>query len=706
MLCESPTMLSYSPFHVHPKSGLPLTSLKGVGPKRAEAFEVKGISTIGDLLSFYPIRYQDRRRITPAAQVKDGEVVLMAGRIVRSGQRYLPGSGRKIFRAVVEDGSKRFELVWFNYRRGHLLSACARGRLISAFGKARVRQGLIQLVHPEIRAEWDSRGPAPEGIVPIYPRVEGVSQATLRGLIRQAWEMIGEDLRDPLPAHLLKRLGIPTLKDAVKEVHFPSHEVDLEKLMQFKAPCQRRISFGLILELMAWVLKKKMDKKRVRVRPLVIHPGTLKKFEQVLPFTLTQDQRRVLQKIAEDMTSSSPMNRLVQGDVGCGKTVVALGAAYMCAVNGRQAALMAPTQVLARQHYAYFSEILGHLNVNTVLITGLDPDSQKMLVEQRVLEGEARVIIGTHALIQDRIKFQDLRLVIIDEQQRFGVRQRRALEVKGNSPHVLVMTATPIPRTLALALYADMDVSVIREVPGYKREIKTLMIHERDKRIIHRMVKHTMEDGGQVMVVCPVIEDRQGLELKNVTRMYQGLIKLYSPRFRVGLVHGALPDHEKNQVMEQFRKGKLDLLVAPGACIPTSTTVVATMMVIEHPERFGLAQLHQLRGRVGRGGRQGVCVLVVGDATGKDGLRRLEDFARCHDGFQIAEQDLRLRGLGELTGLRQSGAGEIDLKILMGNMDLVAAAKEEIQGILEQDPDLSLPEHSWLKEIFQKGFRP
>ena len=661
---------------------LPLTYLKGVGPKRAEGFSKRGIHSIGDLLLFLPLHYQDKTKFSSISPSMEGKTVLLKGKILRIGEKYLPNSKRRIFSATLVDSSGAVELVWFNYRKPYLLGICKRGSTVTAYGRVRTRRGNIEMVHPEIRPVAKGDAPVLEGIVPVYPRVEGIGQATIRALIKRAWEMIGDDIEEIVPLHILDKLALPTLKEALRELHFPSSLSDLEELNSGRAPWQRRLTFGLIFELMASVLTKKAEREKLPVSPLNITFKDFLEFQRTLPFELTSHQKRAILQIAEDMSSTRAMNRLLQGDVGCGKTVVALAAAYICALNDGQTALMAPTQVLAKQHYRYFLELGSAIGLKPVLLTGDEAGEQRERVEQMIRNGRANVIIGTHALIQERTKFHDLRLVIIDEQHRFGVRQRRALEEKGQNPHMLVMTATPIPRTLAMTLYADMDVSSIETMPSNRKGVRTIIVRETEKRFIYETVKQTMAKGEQVIVVCPVIEGQEGLELKDVTTMYKALKKIYSPPYSIGFVHGGLPEKEKDQVMEGFRRGTLDLLVA--------TTVVevgvhapgATLIIIEHPERFGLAQLHQLRGRVGRAGREGLCILVVRDGMGEAAKQRLKDFSRCQDGFQIAEQDLKHRGSGQLTGLRQAGPGEIDLRLLIQNMDLVEGAKEEIQKLL------------------------
>ncbi len=673
----------YNPLKENERFNLPLTSLKGIGPKKAEEFFKRGVHSIADLLFFFPIRYQDKRNFTPICSSKEGRAVLVKGKIVKAEEKHLPRSRRRMFRALLLDSSGSLELAWFNYRRAYLFGVCRPGSTVVAYGKVRARGGRLQMAHPEITAVEKGDSPRPEGVVPVYPFVEAVGQGTIRSLIKEAWEKVGDDIEEILPLDVLGQLELPILKDALSALHFPPSHFDLEELNSGRAPCQRRLTFGLIFELMASVLTNKAERENLPAAPLRIPRRGIEEFEVALPFELTGDQRRAILQIAKDMGSGKVMNRLVQGDVGCGKTVVALASAYICAVNGGQAALMAPTQVLSKQHYRYFLEMGAALGLKPVLITGEDTGRRRGGgPEEMVRSGKANVVIGTHALIQDRVKFHDLRLVIIDEQQRFGVRQRRALEKKGQNPHVLVMTATPIPRTLAMTIYADMDMSMIKTMPANRKKVRTIIVHEREKRVIYEMVKATMERGGQVIVVCPVIQEHEGLELKDAANMYEALIRIYSPPYRIGFVHGGLPDKEKNRVMDGFRQGGMDLLVA--------TTVVevgvhapgASLIVIEHPERFGLAQLHQLRGRVGRAGREGTCVLVVRDSIGEAAMERLRNFSKCQDGFQIAEQDLKLRGLGELTGLKQAGRGEMDLRVLMENMDLVEAAKEEIQKIL------------------------
>jgi len=425
----------------------------------------------------------------------------------------------------------------------------------------------------------------------------------------------------------------------------------------------------------------------------------LSRVEKYFSFTLTDDQAKAVEAIIKDLKSGRPMNRLLQGDVGCGKTAVAVVAAYIGIGNRCQVALMAPTQILARQHQQYFSSLPAEMGFRPVLLTGALKSQARSEAREKILNGESNLIIGTQALIQKDLSFSRLGMVIIDEQHRFGVRQRALLDRKGTDPHLLVMTATPIPRTLGMTVYADMEMSIIKEYPKGHRPAETRLMHEGRKMEVYHMVRTRMSAGQQVLVICPVIEGSEDRDLKNALAMYSGLERIFKPRFRIGLIHGQLPASVKEQTIEDFRKGRYDLLVG--------TTVVevgihapgATVVVIEDPERFGLAQLHQLRGRVGREKERGLCVLMVKKGLPEESLARLKVLAECHDGFEIAQRDLEIRGQGELLGTKQAGPGELEFSEILGEPELLTIAKKEAERILEADPELSNPENRGLRNF-------
>ncbi|RLB17709.1 MAG: ATP-dependent DNA helicase RecG [Deltaproteobacteria bacterium] len=673
----------------------PIHSLKGIGSKRAEALERKGIRTIEELLFFFPFRYEDRRKIVKLSEVSEGMEALVWGRIASAGEERLLPSGKRIFKIELDDGTGRLALVWFHYQKAHMWQLVSHGKGLCAFGKVRFFKRRAQIVHPDVQVV-DT--PRPGGLEPIYSEVKGVSSRVLRNAITQALDKCLDALVDPIPAWILERMHLPGLVKCIRALHTPSPDADADDYNALATPFHQRVRFDRFFWVMLVVLLRKYARQGPgKVRPLALPRDFLHRFTRALPFPLTDDQVHVIREIADDMQSGRPMNRLVQGDVGCGKTVVGAAAAFMAVSNGFQVALMAPTQILARQHFVFFSNLPSQLGFRPILLTGALKGNERAKVYNCIRHGDCNVIIGTQALIQEEVIFHRLGLIIIDEQHRFGVRQRSLLAQKANHPHVLVMTATPIPRTLAMVVYADLDVSVIRtRPPGYKGVI-TEVVPDREKRRIYDIVTKRMEQGEQVVVICPVIEGQEGSDLKNALDMFEGLRRLYSPRFTVALIHGELPPGEKDAVMEAFRAGRIQLLVA--------TTVVevgvhapgATVMVIEHPERFGLAQLHQLRGRVGRGEREGLCLLVKPAGIPEQAEERLRILVSCDDGFEISEQDLLLRGQGELVGIRQSGVGELDMREVINYPNLLMAAREVAEQLLQDDPHLSKPEHDLVK---------
>jgi len=420
-----------------------------------------------------------------------------------------------------------------------------------------------------------------------------------------------------------------------------------------------------------------------------------------VPFDLTQDQKNVIQEIFRDLGRDRPMNRLLQGDVGCGKTVVAAAASFAAVLSDWQVAVMAPTQVLARQHHLYFSSLSEKLGFRPVLLTSGIKKSDRLAANERIEKGEYNLIIGTHALIQENLSFEKLGLVIIDEQHRFGVRQRAMLDRKGNNPHLLVMTATPIPRTLAMTVYADLDISSIREYPQGHQTVRTHLVDKNQKRKVFNTIREKMLAGEQAIVICPLIEESEDLDLKNVLQMHEKLTALFSPRFQVGLIHGRLSADEKDRVMEHFRDGIINLLVGTTVIEVGVHAPNATVMVIEHPERFGLSQLHQLRGRVGRGKKRGLCLLMASRGLKEESLSRLKILAENHDGFLIAQKDLEIRGQGKLMGTLQTGTGEIDFMEAFREPKLLIASKKEAERVIESDPELLRPENRNLRQLVE-----
>jgi ATP-dependent DNA helicase RecG len=628
----------------------PLLTLKGIGPKKSDIFAKRGISTLLDLLMFLPVRYEDRTRIVPIGEVLEGEGVLIRGRVVSGGEAGFPGGGKRLFRVILEDESGSVDLIWFHYRKPHMDRLLGQGSLIAAYGVPRSNRGRMQIVHPDAAPWKEEERERFLGIIPVYPQVEGVSSRKLRSLIREVLVRDRSSLTDPLPPEVLRGLELPDLGDAVRGIHLPESHHSLDRLNRGDTAAHRRLTFQALFEVMLNVSLRKNFRKERRAHPLTPPSDTLENLETLLPFQLTSHQLDAVREIVRDLAGPHPMNRLLQGDVGCGKTVVAAVAAFVAAANGFQVAVMAPTQVLARQHFVSFSSLAPKMGFRPVLLTGASKKGDRIKIGKEISGGLHNVIIGTHSLIQDSILFRNLGLVLIDEQHRFGVRQRVMLDQKGSNPHILIMTATPIPRTLAMAAFADLDISTIREYPKGRLPVVTRLVDEGGKREVFDEVKVRLRRGEQGIVICPLIEGSEEGDLKNVLDMHERLKKVFEPGVRVGLIHGRLSGEEKERVMERFQEGGIQLLVG--------TTVVevgvhapgATFMIIEHPERFGLCQLHQLRGRVGRGSRQGVCFLMTSRGLPEGSVSRLNILAESHDGFEIALKDLQLRGQGSSRG--------------------------------------------------------
>jgi len=681
------------------KLTLPLTRLKGVGPKRADLLARKGLHTILDLLFFTPIRYEDRTQISPISQTAEGIPALVKGRVVYGKEeRYFP-SRKRLFKIIIKDEASSLELLWFHYRKQHLERFAVPGMELVIYGTVRINRRQRQMTHPDVTVLESRDAGDALGFYPVYSSVKGISENLLRSLIRSALDRYHGSVIDPVPRELTRKLALPGLMESIRFVHFPPKEASIEELNRFETCSHKRLIFDRFFSVMLTIAFRKRHRESASSPISMIPSELMDDIERFFPFRLTSHQFRAVEELIKGFTSGRPMNRLLMGDVGCGKTVVAAVAAYINVRNNRQAAIMVPTQVLANQHMEYFSGLSTEMGFRPVLITGGLKRIEREKVNEGIGKGRYNLILGTHSLIQEEISFADLGLVIIDEQHRFGVRQRALMDKKGENPHLLVMTATPIPRTLAITAYGDMEMSVIREYPEGRMTVETHLIEEERKRWVFETLRQRMSDGRQAFVICPVIEGSEETDLKSVLDMEEALRKILSPSFRIGLIHGNLPPEERSDIMNDFRKGLIDLLVGTtvievGVHVPN-----ATVMIIEHPERFGLAQLHQLRGRVGRGPVRGICLLMLSENLPERAMSRLKALADTHDGFDIAQKDLELRGHGELTGMRQSGMGELDLSEMLKETDLLLDAKREARALIESDPELLLPQHGHLRVI-------
>lgn len=671
-----------------------------VNPRLMGALNKKGVQRIGDVLFLLPRVYEDRRQLKRIAQLRGGERGTIIATVRAHEESY--GNGRRFFRAVLADASGSIAATYF--QTGPWLKArFPVGKRLVVSGEVRQSLRGWEMPHPEIEPADDvETSPIHfNRIVPIYPGFERHEQRSLRELAFKVSEQFASAIEEPLTEALRARVGVLPLEKALKAIHFPAAESSLPLLDSHQSDAHRRLAFD---ELFFLQLGMALKRQGVKVTPGIafdVSEGRLEAAKKLLPFTLTGAQGRVIGQLAKDMARPEPMNRLVQGDVGSGKTAVAMVAASVAVQNGFQVAVMAPTEILAEQHYKNFSKVFAAAGVDVALVTGSGTAKAKRERRERVASGQAMIAVGTHALIEDSVEFHKLGLVVVDEQHRFGVIQRHTLMAKGVRPDVLVMTATPIPRTLAMTMYGDLDVSVIDELPPGRTPIETRVFNGKQKTKAWDAVREQLAQGHQAYVVYPLVEESEKLDLADATQAAEQL-KVEFPKARVGLLHGRMKQDEKDAVMSAFRAHELDLLV--------STTVIevgvdvpnASVMVIEHAERFGLSQLHQLRGRVGRGAAKSYCFLIAGYARSEDGQARLEVMAETSDGFVIAERDLEIRGPGEFLGTRQSGMPELAVANLARDQDLLSVAQVEARAIVEADPELAKPEHLRLRKALEE----
>ena len=657
----------------------PVQFLKGVGPRRSADLEHAGLVTIEDLLYRFPIRYEDRSRFQPIASLKPGQVASLTGRILSCGLRSTRRPGFKIFEALIGDPSGALRATWLN--QPYLRDVFAAGQHVVFYGAVEMRgHGGLQLTNPqyEILDEDETETIHTGRIVPVYEKTGVVTPKMQRRLVHEALQQLPADLPDPLPEDLRARLGLPTRYAALLATHFPPADLAIDALNQFATPPQQRLIFEEAFLFQMGVLARRQSASGER-KPVVVRVDDRirESARSVLPFRLTGGQRQALKEIVEDMQRPHPMNRLLQGDVGAGKTIVALLAAIVAMENGLQVALMAPTEILAEQHFANISRLLQASRFRVALLTGSTATVARREQLSAVEAGAVHLVVGTHALVQGDVRFHQLGLVIIDEQHRFGVLQRATLRSKGLHPDVLVMTATPIPRTLALTVYGDLDVSAIRDLPEGRVPITTTAKSESRRDAVYQFVRDQLDAGRQAYVIYPLVEESAKVDLKAATEMADHLAQEVFPAYRVGLLHGRLKADAKNRVMTAFASGELQILV--------STTVVevgvdvanASVMIIEHAERFGLSQLHQLRGRVGRDRHQSYCFLLYQSPLSEDARERLTAMTDTTDGFVIAERDLRLRGPGDFFGTRQAGIPTFRMIDLVRDREVLDLAQRE-----------------------------
>ncbi len=676
---------------------MPVQFVKGVGPYLSGLLEKKGIKSVRDLFYHFPIRYLDRRQIVPIRKLSPGKERCILAEIVGGSSRHV--GRRKIYELLVRDESALAVVVWFHFNEKYVKSKYPPGKQILIFGECQFFGAKKQFVHPEIEEWEDDDTDRARTLIPIYSLTEGIHQKTIRRVIFYALEHYLSFVCDnPITVRAGDvRIG---LREAIEKIHSPPLDVDLGLLQNQSSPFHQRVIYDELFFLQLGLGLRKMGIKKEAGNPFTKKSTLTDRALKLLPFELTSAQKKVLSEIKNDVSKDEPMNRLLQGDVGCGKTLVAFLVSLAAYENGFQTAFMAPTEILAQQHYKNLKSLAEQMDVRSTLLTGSTPNGEREEVLTDLAEGKIHLVFGTHALIEEDVHFNQLGLVVIDEQHRFGVLQRAALKNKNNQrvPHVLVMTATPIPRTLSMHLYGDLDVSVIDELPQGRRPIITRVFHEKMRSVAFQLMEQELRKGRQTYVVCPLIEETEKSDLKNAISTAENLKKVFA-NYSVGLLHGRMKGSEKEEIMGRFKKNQINILVSTtvievGVDVPNST-----VMVIEHAERFGLSQLHQLRGRVGRGGDQSYCLLMADYARSEEARFRLNVMEETNDGFKIAEEDLNLRGPGDFLGTRQSGLPDLKIAHLIRDSSLLQAARRRAFEILGEDPDLQKAEHQGLLEI-------
>ncbi len=678
----------------------------GVGEARAKVLDHElGIRTVGDLLAHYPFRYIDRTRYYMIGEIRETSDLSYVQFRARITGISVAGEGRKQrFTAYAQDATGAAELVWFQGVKW-IEKKVEVGREYIVFGRPSFYRGELQMAHPELETVEQALSRKSEsGMQGIYPMTEKLANVlsvkAMYKVVCDAWKLADGHIPDPLPDSLIQQYHLISLRDALHNIHFPQSQALL-------LAAQNRLKFDELLGVQLNIQQHRTDRMSKSNGFLFPKVGDAFNtfYNEKLPFPLTGAQKRVIKEIRQDTVTGYQMNRLLQGDVGSGKTMVALMSMLLAVDNGFQATMMAPTEILARQHFANFRRMLEGMNVKCAILTGSSKAKERHEALEGIASGEIDILIGTHALIEERVKFQNLGFVVIDEQHRFGVEQRARLWTKNaQPPHILVMTATPIPRTLAMTLYGDLDVSVIDELPPGRRPIRTVRYTDAARLRLFGFMRQEIKKGRQVYVVYPLIKESETMDYKDLTDGYESISRDFPlPEYVTTICHGKMKPQDKEESMRQFKSGEADIMVATSVIEVGVDVPNATVMVIESAERFGLSQLHQLRGRVGRGGEQSYCILMSGEKLSRESRARLDAMCQTNDGFQLAELDLKLRGAGDINGTQQSGEA-FDLKIANPTLDqeILSATREAAIAILEQDPHLMLPEHRGLEYLKRK----
>ena len=682
----------------------PIEYLKGVGPSRGEMLRKElNIHRYGDLLTLFPNRYIDRTRYYKINELQAGNTeVQIIGKIIHL-KTIEQSKGRGRLVATFTDETGEMELVWFQGQKW--IRECLKlNTPYVAFGKVTSFSGQFNMAHPELELLEEHKQSLRSAMQPVYPSTEkltqkGISNRTINKMMQQLFVETQARFTESLPPNLLEELKLIPKNAALFNIHFP-------KSQELLAKAQFRLKFEELFFIQLQLITKNLIRKhKIKGHPFEKvgeHFNTF--YQHHLPFELTNAQKRVIKEIRNDLGSNAQMNRLLQGDVGSGKTIVALLCMLMALDNGFQSCLMAPTEILATQHFNGLSELAKNLNINIKLLTGSTKTSERKIIHEALEKGELHILIGTHALLEDKVQFHNLGLAIIDEQHRFGVEQRSKLWKKNDiPPHVLVMTATPIPRTLAMSMYGDLDISVIDELPPGRKPIQTVHRYDSNRLKVWKFLKEEIAKGRQIYIVYPLINESEKMDYKDLMDGYESISRDFPlPQYSVSIVHGQMKPAEKDEEMRRFAAGKTNIMVATTVIEVGVNVPNASVMVIESAERFGLSQLHQLRGRVGRGAEQSYCILMTGHKLSNDSKIRLETMCKTNDGFEIAEVDLKLRGPGDIMGTQQSGVLNLQIADLVRDRDILQLARHEAIKLLKKDPSMALPEHQTLRMIFME----
>jgi len=682
---------------------VPVRYIKGVGPRKAPLFEKLGLENVSDLFYYLPRRYEDRSRIVEVKDAEVGETQGVIGKVLSTGV-FTARTGTCIFEMAVGDGKNRIFAVWYN--QPYMKKVFTKGETVILYGKVELQKHL-QISHPAfeiLNAEKEGASPMEEikssldigRIVPVYSLTESLTQKTLRKVVHQAIETHMTAVEDPIPTRIRARRKLVDSRFAIENIHFPHSFDNLDK-------AYRRLVFEefFILQVIMALKRRKLREKGIKHE---LKEGLADDFEKLFTFKLTAEQKKCIKEIESDMASEKPMHRLLQGDVGSGKTVVAMYALLLAAGGGYQSAVMVPTEILARQHYVTVSKTFMPLGLNVrLLINGIDQKQQE-LVKRELAEGEADIVIGTHSLIQEDIAYKNLGLVVIDEQHKFGVAQRKRLQSKGSSPDTLFMTATPIPRSLVLTVFGDMDVSLLKEKPEGRENVTTCWVGEDRRENVYGFLRDEIEKGRQAFIVYPRIKERASSDIRSAEEMYAHLKKDVFSDLKLALIHGRMKSDEKKRIMEDFRDGKCDILIATTVIEVGLDVPNVTVILVEHAERYGLAQLHQLRGRIGRGEHESYCILL-GEPKTEDSEKRLSTMAETTSGFEISEKDLDIRGPGEFLGTRQSGLPELRVGDIARDFSIMEEAREEAFSLVSSDPLLKDEHNAKIKENIKRRFK-